>query len=154
MRTSDIFAQPSIRELGAGVVIEAMACGLPCVVVDYGGPAELIDDDRGIKVQLAPFDQLKLDFGTALARLASNDEALSRMGDAARLHAKRFYTWEVKAQKMIEVYKWVLGQGERPNFWAPMTNSSKSKRRSPLNLFGSLGLDDDDDRGARSRHSN
>ena len=38
MRESDIFAFPSIRELGAGVVVEAMACGLACVVVNYGAP--------------------------------------------------------------------------------------------------------------------
>ncbi len=50
MREADIFAFPSIRELGAGVVIEAMACGLPCVVVDYGGPGGLISEGRGIKV--------------------------------------------------------------------------------------------------------
>lgn len=120
MRTADIFAQPSIRELGAGVVVEAMACGLPCVVVDYGGPAELIADERGIKVRLAPFDQLKVNFGDALARLASDNEAIVRLGNAARSHAKQFYTWEAKARKMVEVYRWALGQGDRPDFWNAM----------------------------------
>ena len=43
MRSSDILAFPSIRELGAGVVVEAMATGLPSIVVDYGGPGGLIN---------------------------------------------------------------------------------------------------------------
>jgi glycosyltransferase involved in cell wall biosynthesis len=118
MRSSDIFALTSIRELGAGVLIEAMACGLPSVVVDYGGPAELIDETRGIKVPLSPPGKLTEDFGNALAKLAADDELMVRLGQAARDHAKQFYTWEVKARKTIEVYKWATGKGDRPTFWA------------------------------------
>ena len=66
MREADIFAFPSIRELGAGAVIEAMACGLACVVVDYGAPGALIDTDRGVKVPLADMDELTNNFGRAL----------------------------------------------------------------------------------------
>src|SRR5690606_34125576 len=39
-RRSCIFAFPSVREFGGAVVMEAMACGLPCVVLDHGGPSE------------------------------------------------------------------------------------------------------------------
>ena len=49
MRQAEIFAFPSIRELGAGVVVEAMACGMACVVVDYGGPGALIRPIAGLK---------------------------------------------------------------------------------------------------------
>jgi glycosyltransferase involved in cell wall biosynthesis len=119
MQSADIFALTSIRELGAGVLIEAMACGLPSVVVDYGGPSELIDASRGIKVPLSPLQKLTEDFGNALAKLAADDELMVRLGDAAREHAKQFYTWDVKARKTIEVYEWATGKGERPDFWAP-----------------------------------
>jgi glycosyltransferase involved in cell wall biosynthesis len=118
MQEADVFAQPSIRELGAGVVIEAMACGLPCVVVDYGGPSELIAEDRGVKVRPAPFNELTVSFGNALAKLVADEGSMARLGSAARLHAREFYTWEAKATKLIDVYRWVLGQGVKPDFWS------------------------------------
>jgi glycosyltransferase involved in cell wall biosynthesis len=117
MREADIFAFPSIRELGAGVVLEAMACGLACVVVDYGGPGTLIDKDRGIKVALGNADQLTQRFGQTLGRLVDDDDTIARLGAAAHKYAMQFYTWDAKARKMVAVYEWVLGRGPRPNFW-------------------------------------
>jgi glycosyltransferase involved in cell wall biosynthesis len=117
MREADIFAFPSIRELGAGVVVEAMACGLACVVVDYGAPGALVDADRGVKVPLGDKDQLTRDFGQALDRLVSDEHITVRLGAAARQHAMQFYSWEAKARKTIAVYEWVLGRGARPDFW-------------------------------------
>src|SRR4029077_9505944 len=84
MREADIFAFPSIRELGAGVVVEAMACGLACVVVDYGAPGTLIDTDRGVKVPLGNRDQITRSFGEALERLVADPVAVEKIGSAAR----------------------------------------------------------------------
>ena len=36
MRRAGVFVFPSIRELGAGVVVEAMASAMTCVVANYG----------------------------------------------------------------------------------------------------------------------
>jgi glycosyltransferase involved in cell wall biosynthesis len=119
MREADIFAFPSIRELGAGVVVEAMACGLACIVVDYGAPGTLIADDRGAKVPLGDKNQLAHSFGDALERLVADEHTASRLGAAARQHAMRLYTWDAKARKTLSVYDWVLGRGSKPDFWAP-----------------------------------
>jgi glycosyltransferase involved in cell wall biosynthesis len=119
MREADIFAFPSIRELGAGVVVEAMACGLACIVVNYGGPGTLIDAGRGVKVPLGNKDHLIRSFGHALEFLVADEYTTIRLGAAARQHALRYYTWDTKARKMLEVYKWVLGRGPRPEFWTP-----------------------------------
>ena len=118
MREADIFALPSIRELGAGAVIEAMACGLACVVIDYGAPGVLIDRDRGVKVPLANLDQLTRSFGHALEYLVADEQTSVRLGSTARQYAKQFFTWDRKARKLLAVYEWVLGRRGKPNFWS------------------------------------
>ena len=82
MRSADVFAFPSIRELGAGVVIEAMACGCVPVVVDYGGPGELVDDACGIRVALGPRAELIDGFTRELEALALDPIGLRQMRSA------------------------------------------------------------------------
>jgi glycosyltransferase involved in cell wall biosynthesis len=117
MREADVLTFPSIRELGAGVVVEAMACGRTCVVVDYGGPGGLINSARGVKVPLASKDELVRSFARELEKLAVDPQRRLELGQKAQSYSLREYSWDAKALKMIEVYKWVLGQRrDRPVF--------------------------------------
>jgi glycosyltransferase involved in cell wall biosynthesis len=117
MRQADVFVFPSIRELGAGVVVEAMACGLPCVVVDYGGPAGLVAEGTGIKVPLRRKEEMARAFADAMGELADDPERVRELGEAACDLAFREYTWPHKAEKIRRVYEWVLGERrERPRF--------------------------------------
>src|SRR5690606_12841416 len=117
MQNSDVFVFPSIRELGAGVVAEAMAAGLCVLAADYGGPGGLIDADRGVKVPLASPDEMTGLFVNELERLADDPVQVRALGDAARAYALATLTWDVKARKTVEVYKWALRQrAERPTF--------------------------------------
>ncbi len=118
MREADIFAFPSIRELGAGVVIEAMACGLACVVMDYGGCGALVDADRGVKIPMGDKAHLVKSFTKALEELVQDPGCRAKLGKAAYEHAIGHYSWDVKAQKNVEIYHWVLGkEHQKPNFW-------------------------------------
>lgn len=117
MREADAFVFPSIRELGAGVVIEAMACGCVPVVVDYGAPGALVTDPCGVRVPLGTKDHLTQSFQDALERLASDRTRRVGMGEAAYEHALQHFTWDAKARKMIEIYEWVTGRrSQRPVF--------------------------------------
>lgn len=119
LRQSDVFLFPSIRELGAGVVVEAMASGLPCVVVDYGAPGVLVGKERGVAVPLSDRETLTREFGKALGRLFEAPEQLHEMGQRAQEHALRYYSWDAKAKKFMDVYRWVLGEtSERPDFFS------------------------------------
>ncbi|MCU0567644.1 MAG: glycosyltransferase [Oculatellaceae cyanobacterium Prado106] len=122
MREAEIFAFPSIRELGAGVVIEAMACGMACVVVDYGGPATLIGEDRGIKIPMGKLDFLVHQYTHELESLVQDPHRVANLGAAAYDHAMTYYTWDVKAQKTLEIYQWATGQrATKPDFWEGTT---------------------------------
>jgi glycosyltransferase involved in cell wall biosynthesis len=117
MRKADVFLFPSIRELGAGVVIEAMACGLPCIVADYGGPGALVNDSRGRKVPIADRESMIRGFADAAVDLARDRRALGRMSAESASYAKRTFTWDNKAAATLEIYEWVLGRSrERPRF--------------------------------------
>jgi len=117
MRSSDIFAFPSIRELGAGVIVEAMACGLACVVVDYGAPGSLVNFGRGLKVSADTSEELTEKFARALEYLVEDDVAALHIGMAAREHVMRHFTWDAKAKKMLAVYDFAVGRTARPDFW-------------------------------------
>ena len=117
MRQAEIFAFPSIRELGAGVVVEAMACGMACVAVDYGGPATLISPEWGIKVPLGDLEHLVEDFTKELEQLVTDRDRVEHLGLAAHHHAMTNYSWDAKAKMVLEIYNWVTGRQEvKPNF--------------------------------------
>jgi glycosyltransferase involved in cell wall biosynthesis len=125
MREADVFVFPSIRELGAGVVIEAMACGCVPVVVDYGGPAGLVADPCGVRVPLGSKEELTQGFQVALENLVLDSRRRLRLRGAAHKHALEHFTWDAKARKMIEVYDWVTGRRpQRPVFEGIRTRGS------------------------------
>ncbi len=116
---SDVLAFPSIREFGGGVVLEAMALGLLPVVADYGGPAELVTQGTGIRVAMGTRDQLVLGFRTAISALAEDTSGIRAMGQRARQRVLKYFTWEAKARQMLEIYRWVSGQRDKPDFGMP-----------------------------------
>jgi glycosyltransferase involved in cell wall biosynthesis len=112
MRQSDVFVFPSIRELGAGVVVEAMASGLCCVAADYGGPADLLAGGRGIKVPLGPRERLAEDFTRELEKVAAAPSLARDYGERGRQYALANLTWDVKAQRTLDVYRWAVEGGK------------------------------------------
>ena len=109
MREADVFVFPSIRELGAGVVVEAMACGLAMAVVDYGAPGGLVDDTCGIRIPLGTKAELISRYARELGALAEDEERLQGYGPAAHERALTVFSWDAKARRTLEVYDWVLG---------------------------------------------
>jgi glycosyltransferase involved in cell wall biosynthesis len=115
MRQSDVFVFPSIRELGAGVVAEAMASGLCCVAADYGGPRELLANGRGVKIPIGAREPLTQGFTLALEKLAAAPTLVRELGERGRQYALENLTWDIKAQRTIEIYRWALrGHGSAP----------------------------------------
>jgi glycosyltransferase involved in cell wall biosynthesis len=110
MREAHVFVFPSIRELGGGVVVEAMACGLCCVVVDYGGPGGLIDLSRGTKVPLTDKPALVDNIRAGMERLVADRGRMNLLSAEASRYALSEYSWQAKANKIHEVYRWVTGQ--------------------------------------------
>ena len=101
-RASSVFAFPSIREFGGAVVMEAMACGLPCIVVDYGGPGEYVTDRTGIRIPCGTRETRVAQVRAALE--ACLDLPLDSMSAAAAEHAHREFPWRKKAARFVSSY--------------------------------------------------
>lgn len=108
MRRSDAFVFPSIRELGAGVVIEAMASGTLCLVTDYGAPGDLAAGGRGVRVKLQPLDGLVRDYRAAMEACLDHPADHAEMAARAETYANELYTWDAKARSTAQIYEAVL----------------------------------------------
>lgn len=108
MRDCDAFVFPSIRELGAGVVIEAMASGALCVVTDYGAPGDLVAKGRGVALPLRPLDEMVASFRAALVDCIERPQEHAALALAGQKHALANYSWDAKAQRTAEIYRAVM----------------------------------------------
>lgn len=104
LRACDFMALPSIREFGGGVVIEAMALGLTPVVADYAGPSELVDNDTGFRVPFHDKQSLVEGFKQVFSKIIENPSVLDEKGAVARQCALKKYTWDVKANQILDIY--------------------------------------------------
>lgn len=121
----DVLTFPSIREFGGGVVLEAMAMGLVPVVVNYGGPGELATEGTGFLIPLGNRSQIIDRLRTTLRHIVSDPSQLGQKSRAAIQRIHHHFTWEAKARQILEVYRWVLGEGSaKPNFPMPLPDEA------------------------------
>ena len=113
---ADVFAFPSIREFGGAVVLEAMATGLLPVVVDYGGPGEMVIASTGYKVPLGDRAQIVSGFRNALNNIVDFPNQIDAMGENARARILSKFTWEERARQTLDVYRWVLSNAPKPHY--------------------------------------
>lgn len=116
MRRCDAFVFPSIRELGAGVVVEAMASGIVCIVTDYGAPGDLVANGRGVQVPLGPIEDLVAGYRAAMEECLERPGAHADMARAARDHAFQAYTWDAKARYTARLYDALLSDAPLTGF--------------------------------------
>jgi glycosyltransferase involved in cell wall biosynthesis len=109
-----VMAFPSIKEFGGGVVVEAMARGVVPIVMEYGGPSDLVENDCGISLPLKNELDTVQDLKRVLEELVQNPDRIRRLGAAARAKAGSTYTWEKKTELLAAVMNYAMGAGPRP----------------------------------------
>lgn len=108
LSSAQIFAFPSVREFGGGVVLEAMALGLAPIVLDYGGPAELIPQGGGTIVPIGTREEIIASFRQALSQAIENPNQVHQTGLLAQRYVRDHFTWPAKARQLLEIYRWTL----------------------------------------------
>ena len=101
---SDIFCFPSIREFGGAVVLEAMACGLPCIVANNGGIAEYVTEETGFKIDPISREYLVQEL-TDKIKLLVKDEPLRKTMSLKAVERVQEFEWERKAQRIVAIYQ-------------------------------------------------
>ena len=108
MRLADIYCQPNTAPEPFGIAIaEGMLAGLPCIVANAGGAAELVA--AGCGVPTAPGDAAAV--ASALAALANDGSARASMGRAAIARAERLTD---PAARIVELAA-AIGGAEGPD---------------------------------------
>jgi glycosyltransferase involved in cell wall biosynthesis len=108
LRASDVLVLPSFREGMPNALLEAMACGLPCIAPPSAGGDEVIEPETGV----VPPSNAPEDLLAALRALAGYPGRRATMGRAAVERAKTFDVERV-VDSFEELYQSVVAEAER-----------------------------------------
>jgi glycosyltransferase involved in cell wall biosynthesis len=115
LKEADVLVLPSLYECGGAVVLEAMACGLPVVATNWGGPADYIDPACGILVDPVDPNRFVDGLAQAMSRLARSPELRRTMGRAAVAKVSSGpFNWDDKVDTMLGVYRETVARAFRP----------------------------------------
>jgi glycosyltransferase involved in cell wall biosynthesis len=98
----DVFLLTSDREGMPNAVMEAMAAGLPCVVTDAGGNAQLVR--HGSTGYVCPVGDVHA-LATAVATLLDDDGLGRRLGDEGKRRMEAHFSVEQMVHSMEDLYR-------------------------------------------------
>ncbi len=125
LKEADLFAFPSVREFGGAVALEAMAVGLVPMVIRYGGLGELVNEDTGFLIEMGDRATIVSQLREMLKKVIQQPELIEQKAVAARQRVQASFTWDVKAEQVIQVYEWVLQQrAEKPSWGMPFRDAA------------------------------
>jgi glycosyltransferase involved in cell wall biosynthesis len=107
------FVQPSRWEGMPNSLLEAMACGLPCVATRVSGNEDLVSD--GVNGLLVESEQ-PAEMAQALHRVIENTELAQRLGAEARATVVHDYQLTSIVERCLELYHRLLNEEKNISF--------------------------------------
>lgn len=118
--SADLFVLPSRSEGMSNALLEAMACGLPCVASAVEGNVDLVDDG-GTGLLFEAGDPASL--ARVLQNLAGTPEKWAAMGQRARQAVVEDFDLEMIGQQYQALCGSLLAMPRREPGWAPDSGS-------------------------------
>ena len=104
LERADLLVFTSLHETSGMSLIEAMSSGLPVIVLDCGGPSEVVGS-TGIKVPVSSVAIAERELAAAIERFAGDPpEARSVLAKQSTERIKSF-SWETQVQRVLDVYE-------------------------------------------------
>ena len=102
---ADVFVLPSTQENLANTVMEAIACGTPCVAFNIGGMPDLIEHHKnGYLAQPYRIE----DFAQGIAWVLENKERYQKLSYRAREKTEQEFTKEIQARRYLSLFTDIL----------------------------------------------
>jgi glycosyltransferase involved in cell wall biosynthesis len=105
---ADAFVFPALRDSGGSGLLESMASGLPVVCADWGGPAEMLDDNSGIKVSVKSPEIAIKGFADAFQQFHDDPTRRAALGQGAYRRAASQFSWSAKRDLLQTTYTKLL----------------------------------------------
>lgn len=99
LHNSDFFVLPSRSETFGVVYIEAMACGLPIIATDCGGPRDIVTESNGLLIPNEDVDALS----NAILHMVKNINKYDRKAIAEDCQAR--FAPEVIAKQLTQIFE-------------------------------------------------
>jgi glycosyltransferase involved in cell wall biosynthesis len=111
LSNSNLFFFPTLENAGF-VTIEAMANSLPVLAMKYGGPEQFVINNRDEQLvdESLSYDELVNEFAKKIKYFYQNKEISENIGKQNKQDIIENFTWEAKAQKMLNLYKELLNE--------------------------------------------
>jgi len=101
LEAADVFVLPSFSEGFSISLVEAMLCGLPCIVTNQGGPSEIVEHGKsGFLINPQDDCDLKEKMETVLAIPLEDRDLIGKMAQ----EAGGKYSLENYVKRLMEVY--------------------------------------------------
>jgi glycosyltransferase involved in cell wall biosynthesis len=119
LQNSDVMVFPSLREIGGGVVFEALSQGTVPVVADFGGPGDLVNPSIGYKIPMSNQDEMIRAIESVLRRLAQDRSHLEALRQGGMAYVRENLTYDRRARVMTDILLWSTGRGTKPELHPP-----------------------------------
>ena len=108
IQRAHVFCLPSVRESGGAVLLEAMAVARPVIAIDFGGPAEIVDDGVGVKLPATGKADVVQGLIKQLESVRQQPELWIARGLEGRRRVELYYSWDAKIASAIACYRELL----------------------------------------------
>jgi len=104
---ADVFVAPSLQDNLPNTIMEALACGTPCVAFNIGGIPDMIEHKKtGYLVQpYCPEDLMN-----GIKWVLSDDMRMKRLAESARKKVLKEFDIKLVAKKYVDLYREIITQ--------------------------------------------